>query len=235
LRLRLWLPQPQQAGTLMQALQELLHQPETQGLCHKLQLDTYAREIERYGASSMELCEAIFAHDSQNIAGFLSQLAEEAPEEPDTLRWLYGLRCVDQLLAALGFDLPAKKAFANQCRQQFAMEFGNTKDLKQAIGQRHRAYGSAIELAFKDQLPTPESQQLMQHWLQERAQWLPGLAQALQNMQQQGQIAVSYHELIWALVHMHFNRLLRSKARVHEMVLHEFLYRYYSKAQATQK
>ena len=65
-----------------------------QDLIWKTQLDTYQRELERYGQHTMELSESLFYHDSDAIVQFLDLIEGDEGEQ---LRWLYGLRSIDHL------------------------------------------------------------------------------------------------------------------------------------------
>ncbi len=64
-------------------------------LIWKIQLDTYEREIERYGENTIDLIENLFCYDSNMHLDLLSSLYGD---EGETTRWLFGLKAIDQTL-----------------------------------------------------------------------------------------------------------------------------------------
>lgn len=70
----------------------------------KVQLDTYKREIERYGSTIVE-SENIFHYES--IAIIKSILYIENSND-ENLRWLFGLKCIDFLLSDFNLILDDK-------------------------------------------------------------------------------------------------------------------------------
>jgi lantibiotic biosynthesis protein len=93
------------------------------GLCRSLALDTYEREVERYGgAAGVEVAEAIFGVDSRVIAAALRmELAGAIGAERETLCVL----TLDRLLCGLGLDLAAR---ANWCSEHVSSRHDVTRD-----------------------------------------------------------------------------------------------------------
>jgi len=65
-------------------------------IVHKVQADTYQREIERYGEETIELGEQIFFHDSEAVIDFIGLLETDDDER---YRWLFALRGIDTMLS----------------------------------------------------------------------------------------------------------------------------------------
>ena len=73
-----------------------------------VQLDTYVRELERYGgATGMPLCERIFQADSEAVLSIVEALSGDAGADA---RWRLALAGIDRLHDDIGFDLPARLA-----------------------------------------------------------------------------------------------------------------------------
>ena len=66
-----------------------------QDLIWKVQVDSYQREIERYGIGAMEQAEELFFHDSRMIVDMLDMIAGD---EGEKYRWFFALRAIDTLL-----------------------------------------------------------------------------------------------------------------------------------------
>ena len=180
-----------------------------QGLLWKWQVDTFEPELERYGGpEGFALAEAWFHDDSQQTLDRL--VGGVAPEA----RWQLGLRGVDRIWAALGLDLPARKALAQASRDRFRKEFGDAGAGSAQVGLTFRALRKELEAAF----PHPPG-----------AACPPGL-QALARIREaldQGRLEEDRAGIAGSLAHMHLNRLLRTRPREHEWVLMEFLTRLY--------
>ncbi|MFJ4723337.1 lantibiotic dehydratase [Streptomyces luteogriseus] len=81
----------------------------TAGMCTRLALDTYEREVDRYGGpEGLEVAENIFATDSVTAADLL-QLDRDHGGTTD--RTLLALLAVDDLLASLGLDEQGRLAW----------------------------------------------------------------------------------------------------------------------------
>jgi thiopeptide-type bacteriocin biosynthesis protein len=179
-----------------------------QGLLWKWQVDTFAPELERYGGPlGFALAEAWFHEDSQHTLDRL--VAGLAPEE----RWRAGLRDTDAVWAALGLELPARKALAQASRDSFRKEFGDTGAGSAQVGARFRGLRRELEAGFPQPSgPPPQG-----------FQRLAGFREAFdKGLVQEDRAAVA-----GSLAHMHLNRLLRANPREHEWVLMEFLTRLY--------
>nr|MBA2543938.1 lantibiotic dehydratase [Deltaproteobacteria bacterium] len=87
------------------------------GVVWKTQLDTYEREIERYGgARAMELAERVFAADSDAVVSIIEAYpADEGAE----LTWRAALIGLDRMLDDLGFEFPAKRKLITELRDDF--------------------------------------------------------------------------------------------------------------------
>ena len=108
LRVRFKLADRKFAGELQTALLDFLDPWVISGLIHDIKLDTYHREIHRYGEASMELCESWFYEESRNVIQLISAIEGE---EGDELKWQYAVLAIDKILEAFQFDLGQKKSF----------------------------------------------------------------------------------------------------------------------------
>src|SRR5262249_56320057 len=80
----------------------------------RFQLDSYEREVERYGgAEGLLVTEKIFSADSEAALGILELLSGD---EGADARWRFALRGMDMLLDELGLDLHAQLAVVQDAR-----------------------------------------------------------------------------------------------------------------------
>ena len=75
-------------------------------LVWKVQIDTYTRELERYGSTIIEESELLFYYDSKMIIDALEVL--ESDENPNT-KWLWGLLVMDTFMDDFGLSIIEKK------------------------------------------------------------------------------------------------------------------------------
>lgn len=195
-----------------------------------IQIDTYQREIERYGENSMELCEDIFYHDSVMMADFLDMIEDG---EGDELRWLFGLKAADAFLNAFHLSIEAKVDLLMNLKTAFGEEFGMNRHLKQQLDNKYRAQRKMIEEFLKsdDTFEYPEIIEV----INKKNINSRGAIDSILGLYERNELMVPVNALLSSHIHMLMNRLFRSKMRLHEMVLYDFLFRYYDSVKARTK
>ena len=189
------------------------------GRVWRIQLDTYEREIERYGGDdAMVLSEQLFHHDSEAV---LAQLEMLWGDEGLDARWRLALAGTDALLGDFGFDDHARQAWARQRRDAFAREFRIDGPVRGRIGERFRRERHDLEALLDGTDPD--------HWLR------PGLDILRRRSDMLAPICTEIRArgldvgaLAAGYAHMHANRLLRSAHRAQEAVIFDLLHRLYS-------
>ena len=222
LRLR-WHGTPQRLrAEVLPALHAALEPLLEDGRLWRVQLETYEREVERYGgAAGIELAEQIFHADSEAALEIVEQL--ERGEAGADERWRLTLRGMDLLLDDLGFDLAAKLAVLQQARKSFAQEFRADERFIGQLGDRFRQERQSLT-ALLD--PAREAESELAAGLQvlrRRSQRLAPICAELRA----AELAAPLATLALSYLHMHANRLLRAAQRAQELVIYDFLARLY--------
>ena len=192
-------------------------------LVWKIQLDTYNREIERYGVKHIALAEKLFYHESQMIVNLLDLIGGQDGEE---IRWLFGIRALDSMLADFGFSEDEKLEFMQRLKSSFGIEFGMDKYLKKQLDKKYRTLIDKIYFIMN--LKTQEGSQynvLLELLAQKEKVCTP----IIKKIKKDIDITILNNYLA-SYAHMLMNRLFRSKNRLHEMVVYDLLYRHYKKA-----
>ena len=141
-RLRLHGDPRRLTGELLPRLADSLAPLLEDGRVARWQLDTYVREVERYGgAQGIVLAEQLFCLDSECV---LAMLDSTPGDDGLAWRWKLATCGVDLLLDGLGLDLTAKCAWARQQRDAFAHEFRADGRLKQQLGEKFRVERSGL-------------------------------------------------------------------------------------------
>ncbi|HEV2481172.1 MAG TPA: lantibiotic dehydratase [Puia sp.] len=186
-----------------------------------MQIDTYQRELERYGADNMEAAESMFFHDSMAIARFL-QLVDG--EETEVLRWLFAAKNIDRLLYDAGLRLEGKYALIKEMRDNFFAEFGGDTSLNQDLNDRYRKHSKALQEAIGGSVDESRQSQfdLMDELLSKRSAGWKDLF-AVGRLQE----ALFLRQLVPSYIHMSLNRLFISNQRKHELVIYHYLFKFY--------
>lgn len=232
LRIRFHCDNTDNIGQVIATLHESLNAFVEEDLIWKIQLDTYQRELERYGLKTMELSETLFCYDSNATIQFLDLIEGNEGEQ---LRWLFGLRSIDCLLNSFKYSLDKKLILMDNLKTGFGLEFGMSRPLKKQLDNKYREERVNIEafMLFTDKTE-PDYEPIFNILQRKRIEVQP-LAEQILNLQVKGKLQLELNSLMSSYIHMLMNRLFKSKNRLNEMVCYDFLYRHYRTAIALRK
>jgi thiopeptide-type bacteriocin biosynthesis protein len=189
----------------------------------KTRLDTYKRELERYGGvAAMALSEKLFFYDSQATLELLAMLSGD---EQEKIKWLWALKAMDTWLDDLQLDAAEKKAFILQQKTAFAQEMQVDKPMRQQLNQQYEQHAAYIHEIMEDITLQNRFYPVLQ-LLEARSRQVAPVAQQLIHLRQQGRLTVNWFHLTGGYVHMMINRIMTSKPRQYEMALYDILDRY---------
>lgn len=210
---------------VLPVLQEALNPLVETGHIWRIQLDTYVREVDRYGGpTGIVLAEQIFGIESEAVLKLLELLSGD--DGPD-VRGKLALCGIDQLLTAFGLDIHQKEWVMKQSRQAFGEEFqADTTGLKHQLGANYQKEKRNLESLLTSpnlEGPLGDGIAILRDW----STRLKPIMAELKQAEQAGQLSIPIVGLVRSYVHMFVNRLLRSSQRPQELVLYEFLARFY--------
>jgi thiopeptide-type bacteriocin biosynthesis protein len=212
-------------GEVLPALQGAVAPLLEDGRLWRVQLDTYEREVERYGGpEGVVLAERLFHADSEAALALAALLAEDPRGD---LRWRLAFAGMDRLLADLNFDPDTRRTVVRQACEVFAAEFRAGADVKHQLGTRFRPERPTLEALLG---PTPGGDARLAPGLEvlrHRSERLAPVTAELRACARAGRLSVPPAGLALSYLHMHANRLLRSAHRAQELVLYDFLERLY--------
>jgi len=194
--------------------------------------DTYVRELERYGYSLIERAERIFFYESVMIVGILALIDGD---DGEMIRWLIGLRAIDDILEMFGFNEEQKRSYLEKLRNGFGEEFGMKKDLKLQLSNKYRIEKKKIENILNRTHDNDSEMAPIYELLQIRKQKTLPIVLEIKNLEKNNNLEVSVDQQINSYLHMMINRLFKSKQRLHELVLYDFLCQYYTSQIARKK
>ncbi|MCY1003614.1 lantibiotic dehydratase [Myxococcus sp. MISCRS1] len=200
------------------------------GEAWRLQLDTYEREVERYGGpAGMEACEAAFQADSEAVLAMLEAYPGDAGAET---RWRLGVKGLDALLEDLGMDLDAKLEVMQRLRRSFGAEFKVERHFEAQLSTRFRKEARALEALLQTSPDTEGPWKPGLRALQRRSEAMRPVVEHLRHAQSEGRLSGKVEALAESLLHMHVNRLLPADQRAQELILYDFLTRLYRSRRA---
>lgn len=194
----------------------------------KVQFDTYERELERYGEASIELVEQLFFNDSLAIASLLSRM--DMTDNFDEARWLWGLLSIDRLLGDFELDTTQKIAVMQLLAKSSHQEEADDNLLTRQLEFRYRHYRGRIESLF-----AVGGDVIGEDLLRFRSHNNRPAALLLSELISSNTVPQDLNLLLISLVQMSMNRLFKTKQRVHELFVYDFLLIYYQSTQQQQQ
>ena len=231
LRLRFHLTDTTRLGEVIDQVHHTLVPFRSTGIISKVQVDTYHRELERYGGEATTKAEALFHYDSETVLKFLTLNEGDARED---IRWCWGLRSIDALLNDFDLELSEKLQLLTQLKEAFAQEHQIDKALKLQLDKHYRVHRSTIQDMFTTNSPGDKSYPLIEALLV-RSNRQASTVATIRLMIDRNKLMPSLPDLLSSYIHMLVNRLIPTQARFHEMVMYDFLYREYRSAAARRK
>lgn len=220
LRLRFLAKDMEAKTTIGQLLAGPLMQIHNDGLSWKVQMDTYNRELERYGDELVEASESLFCTDSFMKLDFLRQTEGD---DRENVRWLWGMKNVDWLLDCFSLALEEKEALLKSVKEQFGKEQNFGKPALQEINKKFNKYRVEMNSVMngKDDEAPLIPVQMFEAFKEE----VTAIATSIK--EKAGNNPAVLDSLLHSYLHMCLNRLFPAEPRLQEAVMYEFLYKYY--------
>lgn len=192
----------------------------------KIQFDTYQREIERYGGLAGTMAsEEVFCADSEAVLGILQTL--EGDNGLDS-RWKIALLGIDTLLTDCEFGLDKRLRLMDRLRKSFDKEFNVSAPARQKLSERFRRERPELHaMLFREAGGRNADYEIARRAFARRSVRTRVAITSLLALEQRGELASNFVDIVGSYIHMHVNRLIRSSPRAHELVLYDFLYRLY--------
>jgi thiopeptide-type bacteriocin biosynthesis protein len=201
-------------------------------LVRGVHLETYEREVDRYGGpTGVILSERLFHADSEAVLDVIERESRLAGQNTGQ-RWRLALVGIDRLLADLGLDLPAKRALVREAGERLSREFHRSGGLQQRLNERYRSERPGLEsllLGSPREEAAAEGAGLTDRFpcFEHRSLAVQPIVAALREAERTGRLTKPLGWLTGGFVHLHANRMLRSAGRAQELVLYDFLSRLY--------
>lgn len=223
-RIRFYNPNPDAQLKVQQAFMTCLEPLLADGTLSKVMLDTYSRELERYGTDLIEEAESLFFNDSLCVLRFISLLQDNADEQ---YRLLFALRGIDMLLTDFGLGLEQKHTLLSELQSGFFREFGGLPALQKQLNDRYRQRQAFITRHFNPENDSDNGIEDAVQLFQIRSEMNSEIVAAIQKKLKHEQDNKRLFHLLSGYIHMFMNRLFISQQRKYELLVNHFLERYY--------
>ena len=228
IRIRYQASSPENIGELMLLMKDAMKEYVAQKLVTKIQLDTYTRELERYGRQLIGEAEQVFHADSEAVMEMLHWLQKNDAQAD---KWQFAVAGIDQYLVDFGYNLKQKLAHITQLQQGFLQESGGGKPLLLQLNNKHRALKQELAAVFSNSpsLLVANGRSI----LQRRSRKLePVIRKIRGHLRRQEKTA---DDLLASYLHMFIDRLFDTDNRKYELLLYHLLLKHYTSEAAMQQ
>lgn len=189
---------------------------------YKIVIDTYDREIDRYGGKLIQIAEKVFYYDSVCTSEVLSLLEGDQGNE---LRAILAIKGVDLLLEGLMIPPLVRLSKLESIRDAFFQEFAISKQpqLRIAIDKKFEAQKEMLyRLIYHPEAHFSELTEVLALFAQRTEQIQTLIKQAAIDPQ-----SPTWTKMIGSYLHMFLNRFFRSRHREQETIVYHYLYKTY--------
>lgn len=191
------------------------------GALSKISIDTYKRELERYGADFIEETENLFEIDSFHVLALLSLLPEQ--QDLEDFKMYYAIKAIDTLFDSFQLNLIERHNLISKMHDSFYKEFGGERALLKQLNRKYANFQERIQAveSADSKLIVDLNELLMQkRRLDENV---------IVEINKKRKLSQWNKGVISSYIHMSINRLFSENQRQYELVIYHFLEReYYS-------
>lgn len=230
IRIRFHCPENKNIFEVINKLNPYLKEYLMSDLIWNIQIDTYQREIERYGENTIELSEELFFHDSNMIVEFIDLIEGEEGEE---IRWLFCLKAINNFLDDFRYSNREKLNLLENLKIGYANEFDLTKAQRIQVNSKYRNNRKIIEDFMLYTIKENEKYIEIEDLLSTKSYFTANIIKKIIDINKNE--TLNLNSFVSSHIHMLTNRLFKSKGRLNEMVVYDFLYRYIDSIEARNK
>jgi thiopeptide-type bacteriocin biosynthesis protein len=219
LRLRIRMPHDGDHTSVARFLRNAGQQNSNGAFYWKMELGTYARETRRYGGpESIEICEDIFALDSQRVLDFI--VLEDGDEESMQSRWAIALEAALRLARLADLSDEEAQTLFSELSEGYGTELKVSKRDKLKIGVKYRDFRHEVDAITLQSTGCAS----IDRWRKVADRYDPSMQAALERLRSfhRTQALSRYVDVLKGILHMQCDRLLLSNLRAQELFIYSF-------------
>lgn len=217
LRIRFHVCQSEHVFHIIKVLSPVFEDLLNKNFIWKVQADTYLREVERYGLTTIEDSETLFYYDSKMILDYLSLKNHFENEETQLL---FNFLSIDSFLNSFSLSTSEKLNLLNEMQRSFKQEFGATKVLKSELDKHYRK----LERDISSILNHDSNGNLdpLYEIIEIKSKNIKPVVESIKE-----NLEINLNSFLSSHIHMKINRQYTSRQREYEALIYDHLYRYY--------
>ncbi|MDN3692981.1 thiopeptide-type bacteriocin biosynthesis protein [Chryseobacterium tructae] len=224
IRVRVHITKAEYLGIIMGLFNQKLSRLLKNNVIWKIQIDTYSREIERYNLHLIDHAESFFHIDSDYIIKILKTINNQLAHNED-VKWIIGLRLIDDTLNLFCKETHEKLKIMTMMSDSFKKEFGFDMYNSKQFNEKYRENKTKIDAVLSGvDLIDSQSYDSLYLICKKRNKELVPIVSLIQKIQSEKRL--NFH-IVTDLIHMTLNRLIPAENRLHELILYDFVKRYY--------
>ena len=221
LRIRFKLRETNNYGLLVSQFSEKIRYYYEKRAISKFYIDTYTRELDRYGKLEIELFESLFFIQSEFVLDILNECSFYT--ESEEIRWYCAIKSVNETLKLFEYGEESRINLCEDLKKSYDREFFMNKALKIQIDTLFRRDRKLIDKYIKNDILGLEK-------------YFNKYCLASERILKKININKKYNNnMIWDIIHMLMNKWFRTEQRKHEMLIYNLLYRYLKSEKARVK
>ncbi|WP_299119104.1 thiopeptide-type bacteriocin biosynthesis protein [uncultured Tenacibaculum sp.] len=202
LRVRFLLKDTRDLGLIITEIQKKLHFFIESKQIWNIQIDSYKREIERYGLNSIEKAESYFFNDSTMVLNIIKE------EKNDEVKFIKTVEYIKLIINLFEFSEKELLHFLSFNKEKFRREFNADKNTNKFLSKLYRNLKfQSSKIEKKQEI---KSQKEIVNWFLK--------------LKSMNELEVSLESLLSSFIHMTFNRVFNSEQRMYEMVFYDFYF-----------
>jgi thiopeptide-type bacteriocin biosynthesis protein len=209
---------------IIQRLQQILRPYICSQLVYNLQFETYQREVERYGFDTMHLSEDVFFHQSVAVLNFIAMLDGDDGEQ---YRWQLALKAIDLFLDGFSYTLQQKHELIKTLDKSFAGEFNIKAAEQKKISERFSIHKQSVQQVMSDAWKENEDLEKGIAVFKTVNKTYRKCIEDIMNAPSIHHDLQQLNRLMPGYLHMFINRLFVSNQRKTELVIYDYLFRFY--------
>ncbi|TDO68940.1 thiopeptide-type bacteriocin biosynthesis protein [Flavobacterium chryseum] len=217
IRIRFLVKNTKNIATIIQALYPIFEELLEQNLVWNIQTDTYKREIERYGKTTMIDSEFFFWKDSQMALQYIRAKPDFLTQETPLLFSFYA---IDSFLNSFQLSIQEKLSLMDDLQSSFKIEFKTDKEQKKEMSKSYAALYPQMNT-----LMTATSKNIFIVITRIVNQKSKQTAKKALEIKIKNEIPLE--SLLASHIHMMVNRQYTSKQRMYELIIYDHLFKYY--------
>ncbi|MCD8411506.1 thiopeptide-type bacteriocin biosynthesis protein [Tenacibaculum finnmarkense] len=214
LRIRFKLVEIKDLGIVIEYFKNIFTPLLSNNLIHNVCVDTYNREIERYGINNIECSEKLFYYSSELVLWSISNEKEQD-------RWIYTIKIIDEFLNKFDYTLSEKKQLMSLMNDSFGREFNVDSYKRKVLSEKYKEKENRIADYIENLSEEDPFFFIFQKFKKDSEKNILTIKRNL------GANIDDKHNYMFSLIHMQCNRCFRSKQRLNEWVVYNLMFQYY--------